>query len=58
MNPQSAEEGSVHVLREGLKAGVKKFVTTGSMVTWDLANNGPWGVDGTRLFFIDLSRLD
>ncbi|KAJ7143525.1 hypothetical protein C8R43DRAFT_953966 [Mycena crocata] len=37
----SAIEGSLHILREAQKAGVKKFVATGSMVTFPENAYGP-----------------
>ncbi|KAJ7637669.1 hypothetical protein DFH06DRAFT_649379 [Mycena polygramma] len=38
---KSAVEGSLHILREAQKAGVKKFVATGSMVTFPENAFGP-----------------
>ncbi|KAJ6466593.1 hypothetical protein C8R47DRAFT_1056483 [Mycena vitilis] len=38
---KSAIEGSTHILREAQKAGVKKFVATGSMVTFPENAYGP-----------------
>ncbi|KAF7374999.1 Epimerase domain-containing protein [Mycena sanguinolenta] len=38
---KSAIEGSLHILREALKAGVKKFIATGSMVTFPEDAFGP-----------------
>ena len=43
---QTAVEGSVHVLREGVKAGIKKAVVTSSTGTFDVTNDGPFGPDG------------
>ncbi|KAF7375001.1 Epimerase domain-containing protein [Mycena sanguinolenta] len=40
---KSAIEGSLHILREALKAGVKKFIATGSMVTFLEDSFGPNG---------------
>ncbi|KAJ7750659.1 hypothetical protein DFH07DRAFT_544476 [Mycena maculata] len=38
---KSAIEGSLHILREAQKAGIKKFVATGSMVTFPENAYGP-----------------
>ncbi|KAJ7750662.1 hypothetical protein DFH07DRAFT_922512 [Mycena maculata] len=38
---RSAIEGSLHILREAQKAGIKKFVATGSMVTFPENEYGP-----------------
>ncbi|KAJ7167667.1 hypothetical protein C8R46DRAFT_950733 [Mycena filopes] len=38
---KSAVEGSLHILREAHKAGIKKFVATGSMVTFPENAYGP-----------------
>ncbi|KAJ7022728.1 hypothetical protein C8F04DRAFT_1213486 [Mycena alexandri] len=38
---KSAVEGSLHILREAHKAGIKKFVATGSMVTFPENAFGP-----------------
>jgi hypothetical protein len=42
---QATIDGALHILRETEKAGVKKIVVTGSIVTFPL-NAGPYGVDG------------
>ncbi|KAJ6476236.1 hypothetical protein C8R45DRAFT_1009301 [Mycena sanguinolenta] len=38
---KSAVEGSLHILREAHKAGIKKFIATGSMVTFPDGASGP-----------------
>lgn len=42
--PQAAIGGSLHVLAQAVKCGVKKIVITGSIVSFP--SGGPYGVDG------------